>query len=206
MWIKQIGFKPLGDEEMPMTRAKREAARTFGARALLLGLLIVAFPACSSMFGNSASKDDHTYDYKTTPTPAGPGLTLFGHSDSATTTASGSVATAGTGVSVGVNSYLWRASLDTISFMPLASADPFGGVIITDWYAPASSPTERFKVTVYILDKQLRADALKVSVFRQQRGSNGEWTAAALDPETPSKLENAILTRARQLRIASSEK
>jgi hypothetical protein len=110
-----------------------------------------------------------------------------------------------TGNGVGVNSYLWRASLDTLGFMPLASADPFGGVIITDWYAPPATPDERFKVTVYILDRRLRADGLKVSVFRQQRRGDGTWSDADLNPETPSKLENAILARARQMRIASTD-
>lgn len=104
---------------------------------------------------------------------------------------------------IGVNSFLWRASLDTLSFIPLASADPFGGVIITDWYAPPESPNERFKVTVYILDKRLRADGVRVAVFRQERQGAGTWADAGLDPETPAKLENAILTRARQLKLAN---
>ena len=103
---------------------------------------------------------------------------------------------------IGVNSYLWRASLDTLNFMPLASADPFGGVIITDWYSDATTPTERFKATVYILDTRLRADALNVSIFRQQQ-VNGAWTDATVDPDTEIQIENAILTRARQLRLSS---
>ena len=106
----------------------------------------------------------------------------------------------GTG-GIGVNSFLWRASLDTLSFMPLTSADPFGGVIITDWYSPPETPGERFKMTVYILDRQLRADGLKVAVFRQLRPGSGDWSDAAVAPETATELENAILTRARQLRI-----
>jgi hypothetical protein len=105
---------------------------------------------------------------------------------------------------IGVNSFLWRASLDTISFMPLTSADPFGGVIITDWYSPPSSPLERFKMTVYILDRKLRADGLKVSVFRQTRiTQTAGWNDAAVASTTPTELENAILTRARQLHVAS---
>ena len=103
---------------------------------------------------------------------------------------------------IGVNSYLWRASLDTLNFMPLASADPFGGVIITDWYSDAAAPTERFKATVYILDTRLRADALNVSIFRQQQ-VNGAWTDSTVDPETEIQIENAILTRARQLRLST---
>lgn len=106
---------------------------------------------------------------------------------------------------IGVNSYLWRASLDTISFMPLQEVDPFGGVIITDWYANPELPTERFKVTVYILDTRLRADALTVRVFRQEQQANGGWIDAAVSAETAVEIENAILTRARQLRISNLE-
>jgi hypothetical protein len=106
-----------------------------------------------------------------------------------------------TGGGIGVNSFLWRASLDSMGFMPLASADPFGGVIISDWYASPDVPTERFKLTIYILDQQLRADGVKVAVFRQVRDASGAWTDAAVDPKTPTDLENAILTRARQLRL-----
>jgi hypothetical protein len=108
------------------------------------------------------------------------------------------------GSGIGVNSYLWRASLDTISFMPLASADPFGGVIITDWYTPAETPDERLKVNIVILGRQLRADGVRASVFRQLRDSSGTWADAAVAPETATELEDAILTRARQLRIASA--
>lgn len=106
---------------------------------------------------------------------------------------------------VGVNSYLWRATLDTLSFLPLSSADPFGGVIITDWYAPPASPDERFKVTIYILDRQLNAAALKAAVFRQTKDATGNWIDAAIDAKTAQKLEDQILTRARELRLASSQ-
>lgn len=104
---------------------------------------------------------------------------------------------------LGVNSFLWRASLDTLSFMPLASADPFGGVIITDWYAPPETPNERFKLNIYILGRQLRADGVKAAVFRQRRDAGGNWTDAAVEGRTSLDLENVILTRARQLRIES---
>ena len=102
---------------------------------------------------------------------------------------------------VGVNSYLWHASLDTVSFMPLASADPFGGVIITDWYSPPQTPDERFKVNVFILNRELRADGVRASVFRQKRDAKGNWVDAPVDKNTPVDLENAILTRARQIRL-----
>ena len=104
---------------------------------------------------------------------------------------------------VGVNTFLWRASLDTLSFMPLASADPFGGVIITDWYAPPDAPDERFKVTAYILDRALRSDGIRVALFRQVRGTAGDWIDAPTNPRTSSDLEDKILERARQLKIAS---
>ncbi len=104
---------------------------------------------------------------------------------------------------IGVNSYLWRASLDTISFMPLDQVDPFGGVIITDWYANPELASERFQVTVYILDTRLRGDALSVRVFRQERNEAGEWIDASVNSQTAVDIENAILTRARQLRIST---
>jgi hypothetical protein len=106
------------------------------------------------------------------------------------------------GAGIGVNSYLWRATLDTLSFMPLATADPFGGVIITDWYNNPQAPSERFKVTVYILDKKLRADGIKVSIFRQLRSGEGVWVDQQAADDTRVQIENAILTRARQLRVS----
>jgi len=110
----------------------------------------------------------------------------------------------GGGAGIGVNSYLWRASLDTVSFMPLASADPFGGVIITDWYSPPQATNERFKLNVYILGRDLRADGVRASVFRQILDPrSGNWVDAAVEPKTQTDVEDAILTKARQLRIAS---
>ncbi len=104
---------------------------------------------------------------------------------------------------LGVNSYLWRAALDTLAFMPLQSADPFGGVIITDWYTNPEKPDERFKATVYILDTRLRADGLNVTVFKQVRDAQGQWVNAEVAGQTEIDIENAILTRARQLRLSN---
>jgi hypothetical protein len=104
---------------------------------------------------------------------------------------------------IGVNSYLWRATLDTLSFMPLGSADPWGGVIITDWYTNPEKPDERFKTTVYILDTRLRADALNVTVFKQVRDASGNWVDSSVSAQTEQDLENTILTKARQLRLAN---
>ena len=103
---------------------------------------------------------------------------------------------------IAVNSYLWRGALDTIAFMPLSSADPFGGVIITDWYSPPDTPGERFKINVYILDRQLRSDGIRATVFRQRLDTNNQWAEAPVDKSTTTELENAILSRARQLRVS----
>ena len=103
---------------------------------------------------------------------------------------------------IGVNSYLWRASLDTLSFMPLVQTDSNGGVIVTDWYVNPATPTERMKVTVSILDQDLRADALRVAALREvARG--GQWVSAPVQAATIQKLEDIILTRARDLRRGS---
>ena len=117
-------------------------------------------------------------------------------------TGTSSIASGSTRMTLGVNSYLWHASLDTLSFLPLVSADPFGGVIISEWYVAPSSPDERLKVTIYIMDRSLRADALKVVVFRQT-GNAGVWQDAQPSPDTAHKLEDSILTRARELRLAT---
>jgi hypothetical protein len=117
-------------------------------------------------------------------------------------TGTSAIASGSSRMTLGVNSYLWHAALDTMSFMPLASADPFGGVIITDWYVAPGTPDERLKVTIYIMDRNLRADGLKVVVFRQTRAGTG-WGDAAANPDTAHKLEDSILTRARELRLAT---
>lgn len=100
---------------------------------------------------------------------------------------------------IGVNSYLWRAALETVSFAPLLQADSNGGVIVTDWYANPSNPGERVKVTVTILDSDLRADALRVAASRQVAQS-GAWVDAPVQAATVQKLEDIILTKARELR------
>jgi hypothetical protein len=103
---------------------------------------------------------------------------------------------------IGVNAYLWKAAVDTVSFAPLLQADPNSGVIITDWYSNPKAPGERVKLTVAILDQELRADALRVSASRQVN-QNGGWVDAPVSAATVQKLEDIILTRARDLRRAS---
>src|SRR5687768_4217745 len=103
---------------------------------------------------------------------------------------------------IGVNAYLWRAALDTLSFAPLAQTDSNGGVIVTDWYANPQNPSERVKLTVTILDRDLRADALRVNALRQTL-TNGQWVDAPVTAATVQRLEDIILTRARDLRRAA---
>ena len=103
---------------------------------------------------------------------------------------------------IGVNSYLWRATLDTLSFMPLLQTDSNGGVIVTDWYANPAAPAERMKVTVSILDQDLRADAVRVAVLRQIN-RDGTWVDAQVKAATAQKIEDIILTHARDLRRAA---
>jgi hypothetical protein len=105
----------------------------------------------------------------------------------------------GAGAGLGVNAFLWRGALDTLSFMPLASADPFGGVIITDWYQPPGSPDERFKATAYILGRELRSDGVRITLFRQVL-QNGQWVDAQVSPVTVGEIEGRVLARARELR------
>ncbi len=100
---------------------------------------------------------------------------------------------------IGVNSYLWRASLDTLSFMPLLQTDSAGGVIVTDWYVNPQSPNERMKMTVTILDQDLRADALRVAASRQTN-NGGTWVDAPVRAATVQKMEQIILGKARDLR------
>ena len=100
---------------------------------------------------------------------------------------------------IGVNSYLWRSALETVSFAPLLQADSAGGVIVTDWYANPQNPGERVKLTVSILDQDLRADALRVAASRQV-AQGGAWVDAPVQAATVQKLEDIILTKARELR------
>ncbi|WP_109119091.1 DUF3576 domain-containing protein [Azospirillum sp. TSO22-1] len=167
------------------------------AAPLVLGSLVLA--GCSSWGGQNDNttmdqmrKDEYKFG---SLLGTDGGLNLFGGNKRK------GAADAGDPNGLGVNSYLWRASLDTLAFLPIASADPFGGVILTDWYTPPDAPNERFKVNLYILDRQLRADGVRVSVFKQARAGS-DWRDTAVSQETAGQLEDAILTRARQLRVA----
>lgn len=103
----------------------------------------------------------------------------------------------------GVNVYLWRGALDTLSFMPFASADAVGGIILTDWYTPPTSPDERFKIAAYVMSRRLRSDSLRVAVFRQER-QDGEWVDSPVSSNTVSDITTRILNRARELRAKNN--
>jgi hypothetical protein len=177
-------------------------------RVLLLGLVALAVAGCGDSEGVTEKRSGASGDRNKRDATQGLGGrnreegSLFGPGGLFGTKANNAKDSSGTGVAV--NAFLWRASLDTINFIPLVSADPFGGVIITDWYTPAESPSERMKVQITILDRELRADGVRVSVFKQQQGARtgATWVDAQVDPRTNTEIENAILTRARQLRIA----
>lgn len=103
-----------------------------------------------------------------------------------------------------VNPFIWRASLDTLSFMPLSSADALGGVIVTDWYTASNTPRERVKVTIYVTNPQLRADAIKVTIYKQVN-KGGAWVSSPADAGSATEMENIILSKARQLRVKHLE-
>lgn len=123
------------------------------------------------------------------------GLKLFGGGDDEDSSGGASP--------IGVNSFLWRATLDTLTFMPITSADPFGGVILTDWYEDPQAPGERFKITALILDRSLRTDAIKITVHKQSKGTDGQWHDQPVNETLARKLEDTILTQARELRVKS---
>lgn len=158
--------------------------------------LVVALGGCAGMNAKTetlAERDKQTmYKFGSAFGTDG-GLSLFG----------GNKRKGGDESGIGVNGFLWRASLDTVSFMPIVTADPFGGVILTDWYSPPGTGNERFKINIYILDRQLRADGVRVAVFRQVQ-ERGGWRDVAVSADTAANLEETVLTRARQLRITQN--
>lgn len=104
-----------------------------------------------------------------------------------------------------VNKHLWAATLDTLAFLPVASTDPFSGVIATDWSVNPDAPGERMKVAAFVKGLKMEARSLKVAVYREVRDANGQWVSAPVSAATPRRLEDVILTRARQMRIEALE-
>ena len=168
-------------------------------KLLLAACLLPFLGACSELGLDSDTnyqdkQHDDMYKYGSVASDQG-GINLFGDDDKKAKDTSG----------IGVNGFLWRATLDTISFMPITSADPFGGLILTDWYSAPDAPNERTKLNIYIRGRDLRADGIKVSVFRQTKNEKGVWVDAPVAPTVGTSLENAILTKARQIRVAQKQ-
>lgn len=175
----------LAAREIDWERVNMPFVRGVWMRGVAVGVLALSLAACSS----GGSKTFQTQDRD------GGGFRLFGGGRDKAKEAAGPV--------IGVNSYLWRATLDTLAFMPLASADPYGGVVITEWYVNPEKPDQRFKCTAYLLDTRLRADGLNVTVFMQNKDAAGNWVDAPTAAQTETDIENAILTKARQLRLSN---
>lgn len=173
-----VGVWKLAKEfkELPLISQARPALSAVAA-----AILLIALAACSKTPPQQqGAKGDDGYTHFGTP--------LHG----------GAVAPA-------VNPFLWRAALEIVSFMPLASADSTGGVLITDWYAPPETPNERFKANVFVTSRQLRPDALRVVMFKQTRNAQGTWADATIEPSVARGLEDSILARGRQLRAEAPQ-
>jgi hypothetical protein len=162
--------------------------------ATLAAVAALSLTAC----GNSRQVEDSEYNDPRFKSPVQG--RMFGDGTIFSTAKSDNQSNAGTGL--GVNAYLWRGALDTLSFMPLLSEDPYGGVIITDWFQPPASNGERFKATAYVLGRALSANGVKVTVFRQV-AQNGVWVDQPVSAGTSTELENKVLARARELRSQS---
>ncbi len=176
---------------------------------LALGLLLPALilGACGGGENTRQVQNDEYGDYRgnrvrSRPLGSSAGIVVFGVDRERE--ARQAAAAAGTGI--GVNAYLWRATLDTLSFMPLASADPFGGTVITDWYSPPAAQGERFRAQAYVMGRQLRSDGVRVQVFRQVIDRSGQWADAPVSVSTNSELEDKVLARARELRSQSASR
>jgi hypothetical protein len=167
------------------------------------GMFLALFALWLSACGSSDVKTDPTYSNKEQENLYKHGSVVSDKGGSDLFNLGGDKNAEASGI--GVNGFLWRASLDTISFMPIASADPFGGVIITDWYSAPDNPNERVKLNIFIRDRDLRADGIKISVFREVKGADGGWRDVPVAASTGGSLENTILTKARQIRLAQKD-
>jgi hypothetical protein len=165
-------------------------------------LLPAAFYAVFALTGCSADKPNPTpanFGALGSGGPGDPSAARVGGEDPFGVGKGASKDQAQSSAGIGVNAFLWRGALDTIAFMPLASADPFGGVIITDWYTPPGTSGERFKATIYILSRDLRSDGVRVNIYRQVLQGN-QWVDATVAESTVGDIENKVLARARHMR------
>ena len=177
-----------------MPHAARRIIAVFASAAVLAG--------CSSLSGGE--QDFPSGEVRSTVQKRqenGSLLDVFGGGTSESGVLFSSNRNGGEGLAGSVNKHLWMASLETLAFLPIASTDPFTGVIATDWGSTAEKPGERFKVTAYVTDVALDPKALRVAVFREVLDERGAWIAAPVAEDTPRKIEDSILVRARQLRL-----
>lgn len=172
-----------------------------GFQFVIVSILTLSLAACS---GISGKQEYPKNEYDREREKYGSVLDIGGENDDSGVNTLWSSGKKNSNSGLGVNAYLWRSALDTISFMPLMSADSNGGIIITDWYTPAESPTERVKLNVRIKDKTLRADGVKVTVFRQEK-RGADWVDTAPNTNTAKQLEEAILTHARELKASGGD-
>jgi hypothetical protein len=178
-------------------------------RTLLALALILMLPTLGACGGENSRevRNDEYGDWRGTrvrnrPSGTTSGIVVFGVDKDREAR---EAAAAGGGSGLSVNAYLWRAALDTLSFMPLAAADPFGGTIITDWYSPPAAQGERFRAQAYVIGRQLRADGVKVQVFRQVL-ERGQWVESPVSLATNAEMEDKVLARARELRSQSASR
>ncbi|HLD95804.1 MAG TPA: DUF3576 domain-containing protein [Alphaproteobacteria bacterium] len=164
-----------------------------------ISLLILSFlTGCSSLKDEQEKAPEHSPKSRYDEKIESPGY-LFG--DDFLSFGGSRKKTAGQGAGPSsVNTYLWKASLEALNLMPLQSADAVGGVLITEWYASTPSSQDKIKVCVFIKDYILRADALKVTVYKQVKDKSGHWLSSSLDEVTARQIEDIILTKARDLR------
>ncbi len=172
--------------------SRLSAFASFSPRCLSLGLLLAgALAGCGGNNHGSARPIADATDPNGLPPPIVPGQSKANSQQEAD-------------AGLQVNKYLWRGALETLDFAPLASADPFGGVIATDWYSPPGTSGERFKLTALVLGRQLRADGVHVTVFRQT-SEGGAWQDSTVNPVTATEIEGKILARARELRAGGTQ-
>ncbi|RYE60984.1 MAG: DUF3576 domain-containing protein [Hyphomicrobiales bacterium] len=164
--------------------------------------LTTSFALAAAVFVAGCGIKGEAPEANPTDMPKGPGL-FSGESGNILESFKSNRSKEESGGSIGVNIYLWRAALESVAFMPITQADSNGGVIVTDWYSQPEQPNERVKANILILGKTLRADALKVTLFKQQR-VNGEWTGTDVSAATTTALEDTILTKARAIKKQTS--
>jgi hypothetical protein len=176
---------------------------------LALGLVLPLLGACNANNQRMVSNDEYG-DYRGStvrhrPLGTSAGIVVFGVDKDREAREAAAGGGAGSASGVSVNAYLWRATLDTLSFMPIASADPFGGTVITDWYTPPTAQGERFRAQALLMGRQLRSDGVRVQVFRQVQ-ERGQWVDSPVSTATASELEDKVLSRARELRSQSASR